>query len=100
MKLLIFSGVTRYLEFKSVEGSFVYSKDGKVHKVPSNEAEALTSSEYGCVGRYGCMLRLHASVGGKRQKNACLGGQLQYACVVLKLPNSGENVIPWFVNEI
>ena len=45
MKLLIHSGVTRYLEFKSVEGSFVYSKDGKIHKVPSNEAEALTSSE-------------------------------------------------------
>ena len=47
VKLLIFSGVTRYLEFKSVEGSFVYSKDGKVHKVPSNEAEALTSNLMG-----------------------------------------------------
>ena len=45
VKLLIYSGVTRYLEFKSIEGSFVYSKDGKIHKVPSTEAEALTSSE-------------------------------------------------------
>ncbi|KAL5516022.1 hypothetical protein EMCRGX_G001278 [Ephydatia muelleri] len=47
VKLLIHSGVTRYLEFKSVEGSFVYSKDGKIHKVPSNEAEALTSNLMG-----------------------------------------------------
>lgn len=43
VKILIFSGVTRYLEFKSVEGSYVF-KDGKVHKVPATETEALTSS--------------------------------------------------------
>ena len=45
VKLLIHSGVTRYLEFKSVEGSYVYKKGGKIFKVPSNEQEALTSSE-------------------------------------------------------
>ena len=45
VKLLIHSGVTRYLEFKSVEGSYVYKK-GKIHKVPSNESEALGSSEF------------------------------------------------------
>ena len=45
MKLLIHSGVTRYLEFKSVEGSYVYKKGGKIFKVPSTEQEALTSSE-------------------------------------------------------
>ncbi|XP_072181804.1 rab GDP dissociation inhibitor beta-like isoform X1 [Diadema setosum] len=43
VKILIISGVTRYLEFKSVEGSYVF-KDGAVHKVPATEAEALTSS--------------------------------------------------------
>ena len=42
MKLLIHTGVTRYLEFKSVEGSYVY-KGGKIHKVPANEKEALGS---------------------------------------------------------
>ena len=42
MKLLIHTGVTRYLEFKSVEGSYVY-KGGKIHKVPANETEALAS---------------------------------------------------------
>ncbi|XP_065911583.1 rab GDP dissociation inhibitor beta-like [Dysidea avara] len=47
VKLLIHSGVTRYLEFKSVEGSFVYSKGGKIHKVPSTESEALASSLMG-----------------------------------------------------
>lgn len=45
VKLLIHSGVTRYLEFKSVEGSYVFKKGGKIHKVPSNETEALTSSK-------------------------------------------------------
>ena len=46
VKLLIHSGVTRYLEFKSVEGSYVWKRGGKIHKVPSNESEALSSSEY------------------------------------------------------
>ncbi|KAF5277651.1 hypothetical protein FQA39_LY06144, partial [Lamprigera yunnana] len=32
VKLLIHTGVTRYLEFKSVEGSYVY-KGGKISKV-------------------------------------------------------------------
>ena len=45
MKLLIHTGVTRYLEFKSVEGSYVY-KQGKIHKVPADEKEALASSKY------------------------------------------------------
>ena len=46
VKLLIHSGVTRYLEFKSVEGSYVFKKGGKIHKVPSNEQEALSTSKY------------------------------------------------------
>ena len=47
VKLLIHSGVTRYLEFKSVEGSYVFKKGGKIHKVPSNETEALASCKLG-----------------------------------------------------
>ncbi|KAH7730967.1 Rab GDP dissociation inhibitor alpha [Aphelenchoides avenae] len=43
VKLLIHTGVTRYLEFKSIEGSFVY-KGGKVYKVPADEMEALSTS--------------------------------------------------------
>lgn len=43
VKLLIHTGVTRYLEFKSVEGSYVY-KGGKIYKVPADEKEALGSS--------------------------------------------------------
>ena len=43
MKLLIHTGVTRYLEFKSIEGSYVY-KGGKIYKVPASETEALKSS--------------------------------------------------------
>jgi len=46
VKLLIHTGVTRYLEFKCIEGSFVYRK-GKVHKVPASEAEALASGLMG-----------------------------------------------------
>jgi Rab GDP dissociation inhibitor len=47
VKLLIHSGVTRYLEFKSVEGSYVYKRGGKIHKVPSTASEALSSSLMG-----------------------------------------------------
>jgi Rab GDP dissociation inhibitor len=46
VKLLIHTGVTRYLEFKNVEGSYVY-KDGKIHKVPVDGNEALASSLMG-----------------------------------------------------
>ncbi|XP_033114555.1 rab GDP dissociation inhibitor alpha-like [Anneissia japonica] len=46
VQMLIMSGVTRYLEFKSVEGSYVY-KQGKVYKVPANEKEALASNLMG-----------------------------------------------------
>ena len=42
VKLLIYTGVTRYLEFKSVDGSYVF-KDKKIHKVPADEREALAS---------------------------------------------------------
>lgn len=45
VKLLIHTGVTRYLEFKSLEGSYVY-KAGKIYKVPADEKEALGSSTY------------------------------------------------------
>jgi Rab GDP dissociation inhibitor len=46
VKVLLHTKVTRYLEFKSVAGSFVY-KDGKVHKVPATPSEALNSSLMG-----------------------------------------------------
>ncbi|KAJ5068123.1 guanosine nucleotide diphosphate dissociation inhibitor [Anaeramoeba ignava] len=42
VKMLIFTDVTKYLEFKSVMGSYVF-KDGKIHKVPSTGGEALKS---------------------------------------------------------
>lgn len=44
VRMLLITEVTRYVEFKSVEGSFVYQQ-GKIHKVPSTEAEALKSGE-------------------------------------------------------
>jgi len=46
VKLLIHTGVTRYLEFKSVEGSYVY-KTGKISKVPIDQQEALSSDLMG-----------------------------------------------------
>lgn len=45
VKMLLFTEVTRYLDFKVTEGSFVY-KGGKIYKVPSTEAEALASSKH------------------------------------------------------
>ena len=45
-KFLIFTEVTKYLEFKQVDGSYVY-KGGQVYKVPANEKEALATSLMG-----------------------------------------------------
>ncbi|KAB0353784.1 hypothetical protein FD755_023522 [Muntiacus reevesi] len=45
VKMLLFMEVTRYLDFKVTEGSFVY-KGGKINKVPSTEAETLASKKF------------------------------------------------------
>lgn len=42
VKVLVKTNVTRYLEFKAVDGSFVYNS-GKVEKVPATSFEALKS---------------------------------------------------------
>jgi Rab GDP dissociation inhibitor len=46
VRMLIQTGVTRYLQFKNVDGSFVY-KGGKLYKVPVTGEEALKSSLMG-----------------------------------------------------
>jgi len=46
VKILLHTDVTRYLEFKSVEGSYVM-KSTKISKVPATEAEAVSSSLMG-----------------------------------------------------
>lgn len=48
VKVLIHTGVANYMEFKPVDGSFVYSsKAGKVCKVPSTPEDAMKSSLMG-----------------------------------------------------
>ncbi|KZV22743.1 guanosine nucleotide diphosphate dissociation inhibitor [Dorcoceras hygrometricum] len=42
VRVLIHANVTKYLNFKAVDGSFVYNK-GKIHKVPATDVEALKS---------------------------------------------------------
>ncbi|KAH8860743.1 Rab GDP dissociation inhibitor alpha [Schistosoma japonicum] len=42
VKILVDTGVTRYLEFRSVEGIYVYHSEC-IHKVPCNEGEALNT---------------------------------------------------------
>lgn len=44
VKILVHTEVTRYMDFKVVEGSYVY-KAGKVHKVPCTEEEAHASGD-------------------------------------------------------
>lgn len=51
--MLIKTDVTKYLEFKKVDGSYVY-KGGKVHKVPATDAEALSSSLLGVMEKRRC----------------------------------------------
>lgn len=43
---LLHTGVTRYMDFKAVEGSYVLNK-GAVKKVPATDAEALTTNLVG-----------------------------------------------------
>ncbi|EPS65861.1 hypothetical protein M569_08910, partial [Genlisea aurea] len=46
VRVLIHANVTKYLNFKAVDGSFVYNK-GKIYKVPATDVEALKSSLMG-----------------------------------------------------
>jgi Rab GDP dissociation inhibitor len=46
VRFLTHTGVTRYLEFKQISGSYVY-KDGSIYRVPASEAEAISSSLLG-----------------------------------------------------
>ncbi|KAI8084902.1 GDP dissociation inhibitor [Halteromyces radiatus] len=48
VKFLVHTGVTRYLEFKQITGSFVYV-DGKITHMPASETEALASPLLGLV---------------------------------------------------
>lgn len=42
VNILVYTDVTRYLEFKQISASYVY-KDKKIAKVPSNQTEAISS---------------------------------------------------------
>jgi Rab GDP dissociation inhibitor len=53
VQILVKTDVTRYLEFKAVDGSFVFH-EGKVYKVPSTSSEALTSSLMGILEKRRC----------------------------------------------
>ncbi|XP_022080959.1 rab GDP dissociation inhibitor alpha-like [Acanthaster planci] len=46
VRMLILSGVTRYLEFKSIESSYVFYK-GKLSKIPASDTEALKTDLVG-----------------------------------------------------
>jgi Rab GDP dissociation inhibitor len=46
VRFLTHTGVTRYLEFKQINGSYVY-KDGSIYRVPASEVEAISSSLLG-----------------------------------------------------
>lgn len=47
VQLLVQSGVSHYLEFKKVDGSFVYKKGSGVHKMPATVVEAAKTSLMG-----------------------------------------------------
>jgi len=53
VKMLIHTDVTRYLEFKCVDGSYVV-KDGKVNKVPASAGEAFKSDLMGLFEKKRC----------------------------------------------
>mmetsp|Transcript_19257 Transcript_19257/g.31632 ORF Transcript_19257/g.31632 Transcript_19257/m.31632 type:complete len:652 (-) Transcript_19257:3-1958(-) len=47
VRMLLQTGVTRYIDFGGIEGSFVYQSNGKIYKLPVTAPEALTSSLVG-----------------------------------------------------
>jgi Rab GDP dissociation inhibitor len=51
--MLLHTDVTRYLEFKSIAGSYVY-RAGKIHKVPATDGEALKSALMGLFEKRRC----------------------------------------------
>jgi len=53
VKFLLKTGVTRYLEFQAVQGSYVY-KDKKIHKVPTTAMEAMSSGLMGIFEKRRC----------------------------------------------
>lgn len=53
VKMLLHTDVVRYLEFKQVEGSYVF-RGGKVYKVPATDKEAVTSSLMGFLEKRRC----------------------------------------------
>jgi len=53
VKFLLKTGVTRYLEFQSVQGSYVY-KDKKIHRVPTTATEAMASGLMGMFEKRRC----------------------------------------------
>jgi len=53
VEMLVKTDVTRYLEFKAVDGSFVVA-EGKVYKVPSTSGEALKSPLMGLLEKRRC----------------------------------------------
>lgn len=53
VRMLVHTGVTRYLEFRLTEGSFVFSGE-RPHKVPATPKEAMTSSIMGLFEKNRC----------------------------------------------
>eukprot|EP01132_Coremiostelium_polycephalum_P007691 gene7691-9461_t len=53
VKMLLHTDVTRYLDFKVVDGSYVF-KNPKIHKVPATDSEALSSPLLGLFEKYSC----------------------------------------------
>jgi len=51
VKALIYTDVTKYLEFKAVDGSYVLNK-GKVYKTPVTPNEALASPLMGMFEKF------------------------------------------------
>mmetsp|Transcript_28740 Transcript_28740/g.72271 ORF Transcript_28740/g.72271 Transcript_28740/m.72271 type:complete len:439 (-) Transcript_28740:37-1353(-) len=53
VKILLHTDVTKYLEFKSVDGSYVFKKN-KIHKVPASDKEAMSSPLLGMIEKTRC----------------------------------------------
>jgi Rab GDP dissociation inhibitor len=82
-KILVRTDVTRYLDFKVVDCSYVY-KDKKIHKVPSGPAEAATSSLMGMFEKNRCRKFLEFCQGFDEKDVKTHGGKFDFKTVTME----------------
>lgn len=101
VKVLIHTGVANYMEFKPVDGSFVFSrKAGKVCKVPATPTDAMKSSLMGMMEKTRMAQFTHwvASV-SETEKKTWVAGKLSQTALKLDQMTGAEFFKYWKLEQ-